>query len=362
MTLRWLIVILLPVLLVACAPRSSGPAPVVAGTAGVTQPAAQPAAGIAKGEVTYLVQSGDTVYAISRRFNVSVRSIIDLNNLQPPYLLYVGQRVAVPVTAIHVVRRGDTLSEIADRYGVGLRDLAGANGIGQPYDIYVGQQIRLPSAVITASNAPAAPRQGAPAPEPAAPRRPVTSSPLPEIARPEPAPPPAAGPQVVTRPAPPPPASSRPEPRTKPIEQASRAVPAPAARSGKLLDWPISGRVLSEFGPKEGGLHNDGLNIAAPRGSRVKAAENGVVAYVGDDIRAFGNLLLIKHADGLMTAYAHLERYLVKRGETVRKGQLVATVGSSGGVSTPQLHFEVRLKSQPVDPRRYLPKVIAGLP
>tara|TARA_R110002110_G_scaffold3305_14_gene16910 strand:+ start:93 stop:1190 length:1098 start_codon:yes stop_codon:yes gene_type:complete len=364
-TLRWLNLILLPILLVACAPRSSGPAPVVAGTAGVTQPPARSAQVATKGEVAYLVQSGDTVYAISRRFNVSVRNIIDLNNLQPPYLLYVGQRVVVPVTAIHVVRRGDTLSEIADRYDVDLRDLAVANGIRQPYEIYVGQQVRLPGAVITASSAPAAPRQAAPAPAPAPeqalPRRPVTASSLPETVRAQPAPPPVAEPKVVTRPTPPP-ASNRPEPRTKPIEQASRAVPAPAARSGKLLEWPISGRILSDFGPKEGGLHNDGLNIAAPRGSRVKAAENGVIAYAGDDIRAFGNLLLIKHADGLMTAYAHLERYLVKRGETVRKGQLVATVGSSGGVSTPQLHFEVRRKSQPVDPRGYLPKVIAALP
>ena len=128
MTLRWLNVILLPVLLVACAPRSSGPAPVVAGTSGVTQPPARGAQAATKGEVAYLVQSGDTVYAISRRFSVSVRNIIDLNNLQPPYLLYVGQRVVVPVTAIHVVRRGDTLSEIADRYDVGLSDLAARCG------------------------------------------------------------------------------------------------------------------------------------------------------------------------------------------------------------------------------------------
>ncbi len=329
--------------LAACA-RSGPPAPVVTGAAGETAP--RSAAATNAGVVSYVVQRGDTLYAIARRFNVPLRRVIELNDFDPPYTLLVGQRVRVPVVAIHIVRSGETLSEIADRYDLGLAELAVANGIPAPYVIYVGQEIRLPRAVIAESSSSAAP-----------PPRTASARPTP-APRPQPAPVDAAS--VVTEPSGVP-AQSLPVPRTKPIDQASRAVPAPAPRSGKLLDWPITGRILSEFGPKPGGLRNDGINIAAPRGARVTAAENGVVAYSGDDIKAYGNLLLVKHADGLMTAYAHLERFLVKRGDKVKRGQLIGTVGSSGAVTIPQLHFEVRKKSDPVDPRGFLPKSTAQL-
>lgn len=334
--------------LAACT-RSGPPAPVVTGAAGETAP--RSSAATSGGVVSYVVQRGDTLYAIARRFNVPVRRVIELNGFDPPYTLLVGQRVRVPVVAIHIVRNGETLSEIAGRYDLGLAELAVANGIQAPYVIYVGQQIRLPRAVIAESPSSAAP-----------PPRTVSQAPSTASAPPVPAPRPQPAPvdagSVVTEPSRAP-AQSLPVPRTKPIEQASRAVPAPAPRSGKLLDWPITGRILSEFGPKPGGLRNDGINIAAPRGARVTAAENGVVAYSGDDIKAYGNLLLVKHADGLMTAYAHLERFLVKRGEKVKRGQLIGTVGSSGAVTIPQLHFEVRKKSDPVDPRGFLPKSVA---
>lgn len=332
--------------LAACA-RSGPPAPVVTGAAGETAP--RSGATTSGGVVSYVVQRGDTLYAIARRFNVPVRRVIELNNFNPPYTLLVGQRVRVPVVAIHIVRNGETLSEIADRYDLGLAELAVANNIRAPYVIYVGQQIRLPRAVIAESSASAAPP----------PRAPSNAS-APPVPAPRPQPAPVDAASVVTEPSQAA-GQSLPVPRTKPIDQASRAVPAPAPRSGKLLDWPITGRILSEFGPKPGGLRNDGINIAAPRGAKVTAAENGVVAYSGDDIKAYGNLLLVKHADGLMTAYAHLERFLVKRGDKVKRGQLIGTVGSSGSVTIPQLHFEVRKKSDPVDPRGFLPKSMAML-
>ena len=109
-----------------------------------------------------------------------------------------------------------------------------------------------------------------------------------------------------------------------------------------------------EEGPKKNGLHNDGINIAAPRGAPVLAAENGVVAYAGNELRGFGNLLLIKHADGWMTAYAHTESLLVGPGDRVRRGQIVARVGDSGSVATPQLHFEIRKGTRAVNPSRLL--------
>ena len=114
--------------------------------------------------------------------------------------------------------------------------------------------------------------------------------------------------------------------------------------------------MISGFGATGKGRHNDGINIAAPRGTPVKAAENGVVAYAGNELRGFGNLLLIKHDGGWVTAYAHNEALLVRRGDRVRKGQTIARVGSSGGVSTPQLHFELRRGKNAVDPRKHLGK------
>lgn len=118
---------------------------------------------------------------------------------------------------------------------------------------------------------------------------------------------------------------------------------------------------MSGYGPKPGGLHNDGINVAAPRGTPVRAAERGIVAYAGNELRGFGNLLLIRHADGWMTAYAHLDRMLTVRGEVVEPGATIGTVGSTGNVDTPQLHFEIRRGSQALDPMLYLPRQTSAL-
>jgi murein DD-endopeptidase MepM/ murein hydrolase activator NlpD len=133
-----------------------------------------------------------------------------------------------------------------------------------------------------------------------------------------------------------------------------KSIPQPPPRADSRFLWPVQGKVLSSFGPMEGGLHNDGINIAAPEGAPVKAAENGVVAYVGNELRGFGNLLLIKHADGWVTAYAHTQEILVRHGQQVKRGQIVARVGATGSVSEPQLHFEVRKGSKAKDPAQLL--------
>ena len=134
--------------------------------------------------------------------------------------------------------------------------------------------------------------------------------------------------------------------------QATR--PERAPRGGERFLWPVKGQIISGFGPKKGGLNNDGINISAPAGTSVMAADNGVVAYAGNELRGFGNLLLIRHADGWVTAYAHNAKLLVKRGEKVKRGQAIAQIGSTGNVSAPQLHFEIRKGTDPVDPLRYL--------
>jgi murein DD-endopeptidase MepM/ murein hydrolase activator NlpD len=117
---------------------------------------------------------------------------------------------------------------------------------------------------------------------------------------------------------------------------------------------PVSGRIISSYGPKADGLHNDGINIQAPKGAPVRAAQNGIVVYTGDDLEGYGNLILVRHQNGLMSAYAHLDKTLIKRGDKVMQGQSIGTVGSSGHVDTPQLHFEIRRGSKAINPTTYL--------
>lgn len=390
---------------------------------------------------SYVVQRGDTVYALAREFKVPVKTLIDVNDLQPPYQLLIGQRLSVPTEQTHTVAAGDTVQGIARRYNVDSASLARANDLREPYTVKVGQILRLPGTVAEASAEPAppvpvsrpvtvvnragevkvaalppppkqvvtqpapppvTPAEPAPAvvpppakpaaatagpvkaepPKPAEPIKPVEPPKVVEPPKPIPTPPKAEPVKPAEPPKPVEPPKAEPhkaaeddagEPATPvpapdaPVKKPSRdevvaALPSPPPRGGRSFQWPVTGRVIATFGPQEKGLHNDGLNIAAPKGSPVRAAENGVVAYAGDEIRGFGNLLLIRHADGYMTAYAHNEVLLVNRGDTVRRGQVIARVGQTGNVSSPQLHFEIRKGTQAVDPEQFLGRPTASLP
>uniref|UniRef100_UPI001183A5E5 murein hydrolase activator EnvC family protein n=1 Tax=Elioraea rosea TaxID=2492390 RepID=UPI001183A5E5 len=172
--------------------------------------------------------------------------------------------------------------------------------------------------------------------------------------------------QLASLPLPPPPppaladAVARDEP-TRAERPGSRSVSPPPRRlpPGRFA-WPVQGRVVSAFGAKGGGMVNDGMNIAAPRGTPIRAAADGTVIYAGNEVRGFGNLVLIQHQGGWVTAYGHAERLLVRQGETVRAGEEIARVGSTGAVSTPQVHFQVRQGGKPVDPAARLDRAMAG--
>ena len=123
--------------------------------------------------------------------------------------------------------------------------------------------------------------------------------------------------------------------------------------------WPVRGRILSSFGSEPDGTRNDGINIAAPAGTPVLAAAAGIVAYAGNELRGYGNLILIKHAGGFITAYAHNSVLLVRRGEAVRRGEVIARIGATGAVAEPQLHFEIRRGTRSLDPSGYLPALSA---
>jgi len=322
------------------------------------------AAFVAASAVT--VGKGDTVYALSRRHRVPVSAIIRTNKLTPPYILQVGQRIQFPRGQQHRVQQGDTLYNIAQRYDVGLYELARLNGSEPPYTIKVGSILSIPNGdTVRRTASSTASRAVTPT---SVPKKPVVSS----------SPPASLPPQAVTKAAQQstnvPRAAPAPQPAPKPVTIPKQVpvgdkvaalppkkpsvpgsrVSAPPPKSGKGFVWPLKGRVVSNFGAKDGGLRNDGINIRAPRGTPVRAAENGVVAYAGNEIRGFGNLLLIKHAGGYVTAYAHNDALLVRRGQKVQRGQKISTVGATGTVANPQLHFEIRKGRRPQDPRMYL--------
>lgn len=277
---------------------------------------------------------GDTVYALARRHNVSVRALIEANGLRPPYHLYPGQTIYLPAMAEHMVVAGDTVSQIARAYGVAVSDLVRANNLDDPSLIRVGQRLRLPKAAAASGDVVIQTIARSP-----------TTGP---VAKPEPA-------QLVR-----PPSSAQTVAAPIPPRSARPPLPEPPRFSGGFV-WPVKGEVIARFGPQGKGLHNDGINIAVLRGTPVHAAADGVVAYAGNELRGFGWLLLIKHDNGWMSAYAHNEELLVARGTKIKKGQMIARAGASGNVRTPQLHFELRKGTTPVDPLEHLPTLRAAL-
>lgn len=272
------------------------------------------------------VGRGDTVYSIARRHKLSPRDLIEANGLRPPFELTVGQRLVLPQGSIHTVKSGEYIALIAKRYNADTFALARINGIRPPYTIFPGQKLRIPRTGGEPLNVQVASR----------PKQQPASTLWVE---------PKGTPQPTVQ-------ASRSSAQSK--SKAKAKVPKPPKRSGGKFSWPLKGKILSNFGSKDKGLQNDGVNIAAARGTLVKASENGVVAYAGNEIRGFGNLLLIKHDGGWVTAYAHNDTLLVKRGDKVTRGQQISKVGSTGSVTSPQLHFELRKGSRAVNPHKHL--------
>lgn len=329
------------------------PAVDVAPAAVVSAPARQLAAATRDRPKTdfYFVKPGDSVSKIAREHTVTSQSVISVNLLKRPYLLRVGQRLVIPRGNWHTVARGETLYGLAQQFGTEIDDLVRLNKLRRPYNLAVGQRLAFPASTggILApppANTPTVPARQivtipvAPPPTAATTTTPTTSTAAIPTPRPRPVELARAG---------------SPQPRLRPniparIKGPLLAIGEPPPRAGGSFAWPVKGKLLTKFGPLDGGRRNEGVNIGAPRGTPVQAAENGVVAYAGNEIRGFGNLILVKHTGGVITAYAHAEALLVRRGDVVKKGQVIARVGTSGGVSAPQLHFEIRQGAVAVDP------------
>ena len=267
------------------------------------------------------VAAGDTLHELSRRHGVTLPDLVAENQLRPPYVIVPGQRLRLPPPSAVTVQPGDTLYGISRRHGVDMASLARVNGLAPPYVILAGTRLVLPAAASVGAE-PGAAGFGPGAVAAQAARAAIAVQ--------------AARPEIA-------------------------ALPPPAARDSGRFAWPVQGPVLAGFGPQGGGIHNDGIDIAVAAGTPVAAAENGVVAYAGNELRGLGNLLLILHADGWVTAYAHTGSILVRRGDRVSRGQLVATSGIAELAGTPLLHFEIRRGTQAVDPLDYLGVAVGAL-
>lgn len=314
------------------------------------------------------VGAGETVETIAHKHGVPASAIMQTNNIASPTAVRPGQRLvipryvssaaapqvpaqshvaAAPVSApvatpavggnVHVVQPGETLMAVSRRYGVSLSALAKANNVKPYTKVAIGDRITIPGGARPQMATRPAPTQVAAAAPVMPPAQPVQ--------------PRAAAPTVS-------------KVQTVPAETARVATEAPAPEStvkqaeatGAMpsFRWPVKGRVISGFGPNPNGTTNDGINLAVPEGTPVKAAEDGVVAYAGNELKGYGNLVLVRHSNGYVSAYANASELLVKRGDSVKRGQVIAHAGQTGNVTSPQLHFEIRKGSTPVDPTKYL--------
>jgi murein DD-endopeptidase MepM/ murein hydrolase activator NlpD len=256
------------------------------------------------------VRANDTLYALATRYQVTPQSVIEANDLQPPYNLRKGQGLKVSPRRTHIVRPGDSVYVISQRYAVSQYQLAQLNNLAPPFELKNGQTLQLPNSLDFS----------------------VLDVGLPDG---------ISGTNI---------AQPTPTKTSVPNNPRKRFV-APSLASSSGFTWPVQGKIITEFGPSQRGVHNDGVNIAASEGVSVGAAAKGRVAFVGTNIKSFGKLVLVKHDGGIITAYAHLGNISVKAGEIVTAGQSIGTIGTSGRVDNPQLHFEIRKSRQPIDPR-----------
>ena len=363
------------------------------------------------------VQKGDTLYQISKRYDVNLRDLILVNHLQPPFHIRPGQGLRLPKKRIHIVRKFETVSSIAQSRDVSQNELVRINSLKPPYKLHENQKLALPSPyddqqsikkITTHPSLKAkqetitqkkqekreqeqrfSPQDTSWKDEFVAPHDVSNQSDSfgdkksPALAQKEPLKKPGhdskrQNDKSKNR-------SSSTEfqyteflydvPPTKPRQQQRSDAP-PSVKTAKKdihtvtkgkttsspkttkvnakaplhFTWPLRGKIISRYGALQSGLKNDGINVKAPLGAAVRAAESGTIVYTGNALKGYGNLILMRHRQGFISTYAHLKSVSIHKGQTVRKGQILGYVGTTGSVKTPQLHFEIRKKRQTLDP------------
>ena len=278
---------------------------------------------------SYVVAPGESLGIIAARTGAGEGAIAQANGLEPPFAIRAGQRLAVPGGRYHQVRPGQSGIAIARAYGVEWSRIVAANALAEPYVLRIGQRVLIPGTPdgstslaeraaaftldvddILTGGEPAVAQNQAPATPVATPRRVL---------------PPTA------------------------------VVAAPTRLHGGFL-WPVNGEVVKRFGPGATGERNDGIKIAVPVSTPIHAVADGVVAYSGEGIAALGGLVIVRHGDGWTSVYGHASRLLVRRGQAVKQGQIIALSGDTGFADRPEVHFELRKGRTPVDPRGQLPR------
>lgn len=323
-----------------------------------------------------IVAKGDTAYSLARKNNLTVEEFAKINNLKSPYTLQIGQKLHTKSVSIKTnvpnviseekvqeikiakqvekqietvkpntitkvelqeitVVKGDTLYSISRKYQIPVNDLAVMNKLSAPFALSVGQKIKVPKLDTVQTRSVSEIKQ-------------IQKT---QVKQPEPTKTSTAKPVEKTKTV-----TTEKNQKTKISSDPSKQLPKISARSGSKFAWPVRGKILSGYGAKNNGLFNDGINISAIKGTDVKAAENGVVAYAGNEVKGMGNLVIIQHSGGWMTVYAHMDSMSVKRGNTVSVGQSIGKIGMTGKVDKPQLHFEIRKGTKAYDPVAYLKK------
>ncbi len=349
---------------------------------------------------TVEVQQGDSLYALSKRHRVSIAALMELNGLKNASIKP-GQKIVLPANAqrplakapvvpgaavgqaplatppitsvppmaalppparaaaaapaapaaptgdwngSYVVKSGDSLYGIARAHKVQVAELQRQNAITDALKMKPGMALKVPAG--SAGVAAGAPQSNDALPAPAAAPAPLAAAPAPAAV--------SGGVRLLN-----PPADALPPKDVAALPSVKVAGPATATAAsvgGTKFRWPARGTTLAGFGKRPDGAHNDGINIAVPAGADIAAAEAGTVAYAGGEIKAYGNLVLVRHEGGWVTAYAHADKILVKRGDSVTRGQIIAKAGTTGSVDQPQIHFELRQGSKPVDPAPHMEK------
>ncbi len=308
---------------------------------------------------TVKVDAGDTVNNLSERFLAPKEELIKLNKLKKPYELEVGRELKIPTPKAYVVESGDTLFGISKRFNLSVDVLAELNGFSPDEHLRAGQELGLPADVHDSGplKRPGPPSTRVHGEIEAQPEEQSSVRPEQPTYRPPTRPEPPTRYEPPSRYTPPP-AASQPLVESAPPPNDSQVS---AAGRGRFI-WPVSGQILMAFGPRPGEQQNDGVDVAAPSGTVVKAAAAGDVVYAGNQVPGFGNLVLIKHPGGWVTAYAHLSVTTVKIKDHVEQGDEVGEVGQTGGAQVPELHFEIRYaatprdKAKPINPALVLPQ------
>lgn len=286
------------------------------------------------------IEEQESLPMIADKYNVLLSDLIAINKLSFPYKLEDGQTLILPPPKEYKVRGGDTVYSISRQFGVNLSELAAINNLSTPYHLNQGDILSLPNPIEVFGNKLVLVN-------PTIKQQPSDEST--QLSR-------YAHQEAIVMPLPvfkERMQQIKAEEKQEFIKLKKKPITKTLAHSDGFI-WPVDGKLLSAFGPQISGVYNDGINIAVNEGEEVKAAASGKVVYANNKLSGYGNLIIIQHAKGFMTAYAHNQHLHVSKGDYVEQGQNIATAGKTGNVKISQLHFGIRKNKQPVDPEKYL--------